>query len=34
MLICPTIFLDETRMHPRAWKVQENGHKFHAAIPS
>jgi len=25
---------DETRMHPRARKVQQNGHKCHAAIPS
>jgi len=33
MLICPTVFL-ETRMHSCAWKVQQNGHKRHAAIPS
>jgi len=35
MLICPTVFFKgETRMHPRARKVQQNGHKRHAAIPS
>jgi len=25
---------DETRMHPRAMKVQQNVHKCNAAIPS
>jgi len=28
------IFKDETRMHPRAMKLQQNGHKCYAAIPS
>ena len=28
------LFEDETRMHPRAMKVQRNGHKRHATIPS
>jgi len=28
------IFKDETRIHPRSRKVQQNGHKRHAAIPS
>jgi len=35
MQIFPTaIFKDETRMNSRARKVQQNGHKCHAAIPS
>jgi len=28
------IFKGETRTHPHAVKVQENGHKCHAIIPS
>jgi len=28
------IFKDEMGMHSRARKVQQNGHKCHAAIPS
>jgi len=28
------IFKDETRMHTRAMKVQQNGQKCNAAIPS
>jgi len=28
------IFKDETRMNPRARKMQQNGHKCYAAIPS
>jgi len=27
------IFKDETRMNPRAMKVQRNGQKYHASIP-
>jgi len=33
MLICPTTFLkDETRMNTCGRKVQQSGHKWHAAI--
>jgi len=28
------IFEDETKTHPGAMTVQQNGHKSHAAIPS
>jgi len=35
MLICPTAFFkDETRVNSRSRKVQQNGHKCHAVIPS
>jgi len=35
MLICPTeLYEDEMRINPCARKVQQNGHKCHAAIPS